>query len=140
MTRLTTWAGITLVAVGIGGYIAVGGASITALIPAFFGLPLALLGRSWDNRSGTRIAISAIAWLGFFGSVPGLVNLISAAAGSELVRPTASVLRSVMAIICGGLALLALRSTLTIRLPENDTEPDETSDPNTTSATAGAAR
>ncbi len=44
MAKITIGLGIVLIALGFGSYFGTGQASVTALIPAFFGLPLLLLG------------------------------------------------------------------------------------------------
>ena len=44
MAKITIGIGFVLIALGVGGYFGTGRESWTALIPAFFGLPLALLG------------------------------------------------------------------------------------------------
>ena len=44
MAKITIGLGLVLIALGLGSYFGTGQASVTALIPAFFGLPLLLLG------------------------------------------------------------------------------------------------
>lgn len=44
MTKTTIGLGVLLILVGVGAYFGSGTKSITALIPAFFGLPISLLG------------------------------------------------------------------------------------------------
>ncbi len=44
MAKITFGLGLVLIVLGLGAYFGTGRESLTALIPAFFGLPLALLG------------------------------------------------------------------------------------------------
>ena len=44
MAKLTVFVAGVLILMGVGGYVASGMVSVTALIPAFIGAPLALLG------------------------------------------------------------------------------------------------
>jgi len=49
MPRLTIVLGVVLIAIGVGFYIGTGSQSVTALIPAFLGLPIGL----WACRSAS---------------------------------------------------------------------------------------
>ena len=80
MHNLTLVLGILLVCIGLGGYFASHGASVTALIPSFLGIPVILLGFSarrdrWRKRA-LHVA-AALAFLGVIGSfsAPGCVGL-----------------------------------------------------------------
>lgn len=107
--------GALLVLTGIGGYAAF--RSPTALIPVAFGVLLAacgLVARKEHLRRHAMHAAAAVALLGFLPSVPGLLGIPALLAG-EAARPAAVVLRSVMAILCLGFLVVAIRSFLAAR-------------------------
>ena len=107
--------GALLVLTGIGGYAAF--QSPTALIPVAFGVLLAacgLVARKEHLRRHAMHAAAAVALLGFLPSVPGLLGIPDLLAG-EAARPAAVVLRSLMAILCLGFLVVAVRSFVTAR-------------------------
>jgi len=110
--------GLTLVVLGVVGYVASGGASITALIPAFFGLPLAGLGwlaRNDRYRKHAMHGAAAIALLGLLGTARGLVGLGTLLAGGTVARPAAVIVQAAMAAICGIFLALAVKSFVAAR-------------------------
>lgn len=104
--------GVLLILIGIVGY--VNGAmhdkaSVTALIPAFIGLLLALLGAVSAAKEGLRkhlmhVAV-VIALIGFIATAGRLVSKIS-----ELSMSPAVISQASMAIICLAFVILAIRS------------------------------
>ena len=103
MEKTTTGFGVVLILLGLGGYVLSSGASVTALIPAFFGLPILILGvvaqRGYLQRS-SQYVILVLAVLGFLGSVRGLIKIFSLLAGEDVTRPFAVIVQSSMAVIC----------------------------------------
>jgi hypothetical protein len=72
MASTTLLFGILLTVLGLAGYALTGGASVTALIPALFGLALVGLGlvaRKEHLRKHAMHAAAAVALLGFAGAV-----------------------------------------------------------------------
>ena len=72
MPLLTITVGSILVLLGLGSYLAFGRTSVTAMIPAFFGLPLLGLGfmALYANlRKHTLHAASVLVLIGFLGTV-----------------------------------------------------------------------
>ena len=107
--------GALLVLTGLGGYAAF--QSPTALIPVAFGVLLAacgLVARREHLRRHAMHAAAAVALLGFLPSVPGLLGIPDLLAG-EAARPAAVVLRSVMAVLCLGFLVVAVRSFVAAR-------------------------
>ena len=77
MASTTIVFGLLLTLLGLGGYVLSGTSSVTALIPAFFGLPLLLLGfvaRSESIRKHAMHAAAALALLGWAGAVFSLMR------------------------------------------------------------------
>lgn len=119
MHNLTLVLGILLVCIGLGGYFASHGASVTALIPSFLGIPVILLGFSarrdrWRKRA-LHVA-AALAFLGVIGSARGLANLVGLLLGTELDRPLATISQSLTAALCAAYFILALRSFVNARI------------------------
>ena len=89
--------GVSLIVLGLGGYLLTGAQSVTALIPAFFGLIVALLAL-WERRADGRLPgrlLILVALLATAGSFSGLLDLPAVFDGTA-ARPAASVSRSVM--------------------------------------------
>ncbi|QIN78405.1 hypothetical protein GBA65_07565 [Rubrobacter marinus] len=80
MTKLTLGFGVALVLVGVIGYAASGAAGTTALVPAFFGVPMAVAGwmmaRPCSRFAGlySAVALAAILTLGSLRGVKALLG------------------------------------------------------------------
>jgi hypothetical protein len=100
MTSLTRTVGFLLILLGVVGYVATGGASITALIPALVGavfLVIALVARNAEARKHAMHAAVALALLGVLGTAPRIMTAVRA---GDITRP------AVMAQIAMALILL----------------------------------
>lgn len=113
MGRLAVGFGAVLVLLGIGAYIASGAASMTSMIPAFFGVPIAACGFVAMNPARAKpagIAAIVIATLGVMGSlsriVPALVR------GESIDFGLATIVQLAFAAIAGAFVVLAV---LTLR-------------------------
>ncbi len=118
MAKITIGLGLVLIALGLGGYFGTGRESVTALIPALFGLPLLILGlvALSERRRKTAIHIAVgIGLLGFAGTVRGLMKLPVLLTGGELERPTAVTVQAAMAIVCLVFVLLCVWSFIKAR-------------------------
>jgi hypothetical protein len=124
MTKLSMYLGLILMALGIIGYVATSGASMTALIPAFFGILFYLLGRIGQTgesaRKHTMHAAAILALLGFIGSFRGLVQIFTIIGGGTVARSEAVIVQSIMAVLCLVFIILAIRSFIKAR-----TSPDK---------------
>lgn len=113
MARVSMIIGALLMALGIGAYYGTSQASLTALIPAAFGLPMLLLGILAIGQRWRRHAMHAaalVALVGFLATISGLVDLLHLV----LAQP-ALLAKSAMALLCGTHAGLALKSFLDAR-------------------------
>jgi hypothetical protein len=118
MAGVTVSVGVVLLILGAVGYVGSGGASVTALIPAFFGIVLAALGaagRSESRRALTMHIAAAVALLGFLGSAMGLPKLPALLMGEPLDRPWAVGVQSAMAVILAVYLALSIRSFVAAR-------------------------
>lgn len=118
MAKLTIALGVILIALGLAGYFGAGRASLTALIPAFFGLPLLLLGiAALDDRWRKHAMHGALllALLGAAGSARGLTKLPALLSGDAVERPAAVMAQSAMAILCFVFVVLGILSFIKAR-------------------------
>lgn len=109
--------GIALIVVGVAGYFLTGGVSLTALIPAVFGVVLALTGvvaRDERKRKHAMHAAVVVALLGFLGSIRGLLQ-IGAVFDGTAARPAAVVSQSIMAVLTLGYIVMAVQSFVKAR-------------------------
>lgn len=100
--------GLALIILGVGAYVLSDFASITALIPAIFGVLIGLLGVVGRQTDRDRLAIYGIgvlAVLGVLGSIRGIPDVIALLAGESVESVIAAVAQGAMIVIC--LVLLA---------------------------------
>ena len=118
MANVSLSFGVVLILLGVGAYFGTGGESVTALIPAFFGVPFAVLGllaRDERRLKLTMHVAAVLALLGFLGSARGISGVIALAAGNEVARPVAAVVQASMAVLCLAFLVLAVRSFIAVR-------------------------
>ena len=118
MPKITIVYAVLLIALGLVGFFGFGRSSITALIPAFFGvlvLVAGLLARDEKLRRHAMHAASALGLLGFLGTVTGLVKFFTLIGGGEVARPAAVISQAVMAILSLIFFILCLQSFIAAR-------------------------
>ena len=121
MARLTIVVGILLIVLGVGFYAGLMAAedsapSATALIPAFFGLPILLCGLLALKESLRMHAMHGVALLTLLGTLLPLGRLgMQLARGKDVKTTTLSSLL-LMAILCGFLLASCIRSFVAARL------------------------
>ena len=118
MANTTVVVGVTLIVLGVAGYAASGATSVTALIPAFFGLFLTGLGMMARNEQRRKLAMHiavVVGLLGFAGSVSGLAGLVQMLQGADVARPMAVISRSIMAVLTGVFVALCVKSFIDVR-------------------------
>ncbi|MEX1010639.1 MAG: hypothetical protein WDZ29_01115 [Balneolaceae bacterium] len=122
MPKLTQALGYFLIVLGVAAYFLTGMESVTALIPAFFGLVFAGLGYlATTNEAMRKHAMHAallLAILGLAGSFGGLVQLLGALGGGEVERPAAAIAQSLMAISCLSFLIMGIKSFIAARKGE----------------------
>jgi hypothetical protein len=114
---LTIALGVALIIVGLAGYVLTGAVSLTALIPAAFGLLIAVAGliaRDQRMRKHAMHAAVVIALIGFLGSVRGVLQLGALLDGTA-ARPAAVVSQTIMAVLTLGYIVMAVRSFVQAR-------------------------
>ena len=117
MPSITIALGVALIIVGLAGYFLTGAVSLTALIPAGFGVVIALAGvvaRDDRMRKHAMHAAVLVALLGFLGSVRGVLQ-IGALLDGTAARPAAVVSQTIMAVLTLGYIVVAVRSFVQAR-------------------------
>ncbi len=122
MPRITIVFGALLIILGLVAYFAMqepGARSVTALIPAFIGLPLLALGLVAEarptSRKHTMHAAAALGLLGFLGTMGGLIKALQWMGGTVPGRPEAVRVQAIMAIMCAIFIALCVRSFIAAR-------------------------
>lgn len=118
MANVAVGFGAVLIVLGIAGYFGSGMVSMTALIPAAFGLVLLVLGviaRDPEKRKHAMHIAAMVGVLGFLGSARGLGKLIHLLSGQPVERPGAVIAQSVMAILMLIFTWLCVRSFINAR-------------------------
>jgi hypothetical protein len=105
--------GVALVALGVGAYVLSDFASVTALVPAIFGVLVAALGvvghRRTDRRRLAAYGIGLLAVFGVLGSTRGIPDMIALATGGAADSTVAVVSQGAMIVVCLVLLLAVLQ-------------------------------
>jgi len=118
MAKFSIVFGIILIILGIVSYFGISSESITALIPAFLGIPVLILGFLALNEKYLKHAMHAAAvlmLLGFAGTVSGLIKFIRMIGGEVFERPSAIIIQAIMAVICLIFLVFAIKSFIDAR-------------------------
>lgn len=118
MPSTTIALGSVLIVLGLAGYFLTGAVSLTALIPAAFGLVLALSGllaREERKRKHAMHTAVVVALLGFLGSFRGLLQIGDVVDGTA-ASPAAIVVQTIMAVLTLGYIVMAVRSFVKARI------------------------
>ena len=110
--------GVALVVLGVGAWVLTDFASLTALIPAFFGIlavGFASLGRETDRERLAVYGLGALGALGVLGSLRAVSDVMVLATG-EAVDSTVAVASQGLMIVLGlALVVVAVRAVLADR-------------------------
>lgn len=118
MATLAVLVGVVLVAVGLGGYVATGGHTPHALIPALIGV---LLGGSGVLAREERFRMHAmhfgvlVALLGALGCLRGVFQLPGLLTGTGNVPAAAVIEQCVTFVLCTAFVVTAVRSFIAAR-------------------------
>jgi len=119
LPKLTIIYAVLLIILGLAGYFGLGMVSITALIPAFFGIVMLIVGflafKENLRRHAMHIA-SALGFIGFLATISSLPAFITLLGGGEVARPGAVVGKTVMASLSLMYFTLCFRSFVQARL------------------------
>jgi hypothetical protein len=105
--------GVLLILLGAIAYVGTGFASVTALIPAFFGIAVVALGwvgRATGRRRITVYGYGLLALAGIAGSTRGLTDVWTLATGGSVDSPVGAASQTVMVVLCFALLFLVGRA------------------------------
>jgi ABC-type uncharacterized transport system permease subunit len=114
--------GVLLTLLGGGMYVYTDMVSMTALIPAFFGLPLIVLGAIAMNESARKHAMHLAAMVGLLGFVLPLGRVIYASIQNGFVLDTKSGSALAMAGLCGIFVAWCVKSFIDARIARKQSE------------------
>ncbi|MGB5038017.1 MAG: hypothetical protein WBQ66_15515 [Blastocatellia bacterium] len=118
MPYITIGVGVLLTLIGVVGYVMSGMASWTALIPAFLGVPMALLGAVALKESLLKHAMhgaAVVGLLGLLGTASGAFKFVKMLGGAEVARPDAVKVQALVAVICAVFIGLCVNSFIQAR-------------------------
>ena len=118
MAKLSITYGIIFILMGFISYFGISSESITALIPAFFGAPMLVLGWLGLNEKylkHTMHGAAVLVLLGFFGTVGGLIKFFKMLGGVQPERPAAVTVQAIMAVMCLVFLVFAVKSFIDAR-------------------------
>ena len=102
--------GLILILLGLAGYFGGGRASVTALIPAFIGIPLLLSSILAKKPKLLKIGMHLAAVFGLLGFIAPLGRLIPQIIKGEFELGFATVSMILMVIVCGAFTGLCVQS------------------------------
>jgi uncharacterized membrane protein len=123
MAKLSITFGIVLILLGLISYFGISSESITALIPAFLGIPLLVLGwigLSEKYRKHSMHGAAVLMLIGFGGTVSGLIKFFRMVGGETFERPSAITIQAIMAVLCLIFLVLAVKSFIDARRKKSE--------------------
>ena len=120
MHKLTIAFGVLLILLGVGCYVATGSTHPTSLIPASFGLVLAIFGFLANSDEPKKrmlwmhIAVT-VALLGFLGTIPAVFQTIQISRGVTYPHPVAVEEKAAMSLLCLLFVAFCVRSFINAR-------------------------
>ncbi len=118
MAKLSITYGVIFILMGLISYFGISSESVTALIPAFFGIPMLILGWLALNekyRKHSMHGAAVLMLLGFFGTVGGLIKFFKMLGGIQPERQAAVTVQAIMALMCIVFLIFAVKSFIDAR-------------------------
>ena len=124
MPKITLLFGAVLILLGLIGFfgwrqLGASAQSVTALIPAFIGIPIAILGAVAMMKPAARKhamhAAVVLGLLGFLGTIGGLIKAVQWMAGTAPERPAAVTIQAIMAVLSAIFIALCVQSFIAAR-------------------------
>lgn len=115
MANITIVVGLILIGLGLGGYFGTGTPSVTALIPAFFGAPILLLGALALKDSMRKHAMHGAVMLGLLACLGAIANIVRVIASGKEINPVAMAMTVSMGVVSGIFVGLCIRSFIQAR-------------------------
>jgi hypothetical protein len=118
MTKISKYLGILLILIGLISYFGSGMVSLTAMIPAFFGV-IFLVGGILAARDNLRKIVMhilvVVAVIALVGTFSGLISFFGYLGGAETERPLAAGMQALVAVLMIAYIALAIKSFVDAR-------------------------
>ena len=115
MSKITIAVGAVLIVLGLIGYFGTSMVSWTALIPAFFGLPLVILGVLALQEGWRKHAMHAAVVVGLIGFLGGAFSFVRPLLSGSEMKPMAAAMQALMALTCAVFVGLGVKSFIDAR-------------------------
>ena len=121
MPKITIGFGLACIALGLFAYFGStsDNPSKTALIPAFFGLPMIILGAVAMQEKLRKHAMHVAVLLAFLAmwmpAMRGIPKTLQLLGGTEIENPRGAVVQTVFALLCVGFVVLCVQSFIAAR-------------------------
>jgi len=125
MPRIGVLAAGALIAIGVGLFVGTGSVQKTALIPAWFGIPLLIASVISFKECRLKMGMHIAATLGLLGFVMPVGMLASKAAKGALELKTSTYGMAGMALVCGIFVALCVKSFIDVRKAREAAEPKD---------------
>ena len=112
MANITIGFGIVLIVLGLGGYFGTDRVSVTALIPAAFGLLLVLFGALARDEKRRKMAMHIAVTVGLVAFLGDVFTLVSRGA---IERQAALISQSIMAVLMAVYVAMCVKSFIDAR-------------------------
>jgi len=124
VSKITIAVGAILIALGLIGYLGTGMVSWTALIPAFFGLPLLILGILALQEGRRKNAMHAAVAIGLLGFLGGAFSFVRPLLSGGEMKPMAATMQGLMALTCAAFVGLGVKSFIDARRARKQNVPE----------------
>ncbi|MEM7790710.1 MAG: hypothetical protein AAF546_04845 [Verrucomicrobiota bacterium] len=111
---------VLLILIGVGGYFLGGRVSVTALIPAFFGIPILI--SALIAIKNLKLGMHAAATFGLLGFIAPLGRIIPSVAKGSFELNLATGSQILMVLICGVFVVLCVKSFIDVRKARKNAE------------------
>ena len=125
MSKITIAVGTFLVILGLIGYLGTGMVSWTALIPAFFGLPLIIVGVLALQEGWRKHAMHAAVIIGLVGFLGGAFSFMRPLLSGGEMKPMAATMQALMALTCAAFVGLCVKSFVDARVARKQKASEE---------------
>ena len=125
MSKITIAVGAFLIILGLIGYLGTGMVSWTALIPAFFGLPLIILGALAFQEGWRKHSMHAAVIIGLVGFLGGAFSFMRPLLSGSEMKPMAATMQALMALTCAAFVGLCVKSFIDARVARKQKASEE---------------
>ena len=125
MTKITIAVGAFLIVLGLIGYLGTGMVSWTALIPAFFGLPLIIVGVLALQEGWRKHAMHVAVIIGLVGFLGGAFSFMRPLLSGGEMKPMAATMQALMALTCAAFVGLCVKSFVDARVARKQKASEE---------------